>query len=108
MTGTVEHPDIRYVVHPVHRDGTRTGAKPRLRHDPDCSHFEWGDGTILGTPELATEEQMLALRACKTCIETHSESPRDAEHDVKDGRIGKVCSACNQVMPLTGICDNCA
>jgi hypothetical protein len=107
MAGTVEHPDIRYVVYPVHLDGTRTGAKPRLRHDPDCGHFEWRDGTVLGTPELATEEQMQTLRACKTCIETHTESPRDARRGLKDGRIGEVCAACNQVMPLTGICDNC-
>jgi hypothetical protein len=70
MAGTVEHPDIRYVVYPVHLDGTPTGDEPRLRHDPDCRHFEWGDGTVLGTPELATEEQMRTLRACKTCIGT--------------------------------------
>jgi hypothetical protein len=108
MAGTVEHPDIRYVVYPVHLDGTRTGAKTRLRHDPDCGHFEWRDGTVLGTPELATVEQMQTLRACKTCIATRSESPWDARHAVKDGRIGKVRSVCNQVMPLTGICDNCA
>src|SRR5438445_386452 len=56
VTDTIEHPDIRYVVYPVHLDGSRTGEKPRLRHDPDCSHFEWRDGTILGTPEPATEE----------------------------------------------------
>jgi hypothetical protein len=108
MAGTVEHPDIRYVVYPVHRDGTRTGAKPRLRHDPDCGHFEWGDGTILGTPELGTEEQMQTLPACKTCIQTRGESPRDDLYGVKDGRIGGLCPTCNQVMPLTGNCDNCA
>ena len=50
----------------VHLDGTPTGAKPRLRHDPDCSHFEWGDGTVLGTPQLATEEQMQALASFYT------------------------------------------
>jgi hypothetical protein len=58
MAGTVEHPDIRYVVHPVHLDGTPTGAMPRLRHDPDCSHFEWEDGTVLGTPQLAAREDL--------------------------------------------------
>ncbi len=109
MASKVEHPDIRYVVYPVHLDGTPTGAKPRLRHDPDCSHFEWGDGTRLGTPQLATEEQMQTLRACKTCIETRrgqggSSSPRDG----KDGRTGGMCPTCHQSMPLTGICDNCA
>jgi hypothetical protein len=107
MAGTVEHPDIRYVVYPVHRDGTLTGAKPRLRHDPGCSHFDWGDGTLLGTPVLATEEQMRTLEACKTCIESRGESSRDARQSVRDGRIGGLCPSCNQVMPLTGICDNC-
>jgi hypothetical protein len=108
MAGSVEHPDIRYVVYPVHLDGTPTGAKPRLRHDPDCSHFEWGDGAVLGTPQLATEEQMQTLRACKTCIETRHE-PRDgSRHDGKDGKSGGLCPTCNETMPLTGICDNCA
>jgi hypothetical protein len=108
MAGTLEYPDIRYVVYPVHLDGTRTGAKPRLRHDADCSHFEWGDGTILGIPELATDEQMRTLRACKTCIATRGGSLENARHGVKDGRTGEVCLTCNQVMSLTGVCDNCA
>lgn len=107
VAGTMEHSDIRYVVYPVHLDGTPTGAKPRLRHDPDCSHFEWGDGTILGTPQPATEEQMQTLRACKTCIAARAES-RDARPGMKDGRIGEVCPTCNQAMPLTGVCDNCS
>ena len=64
------------MVYPVHRDGTLTGAKPRLRHDPGCSHFEWGDGTLLGTPVLAREEQMRILKACKTCIESRGEPSR--------------------------------
>jgi hypothetical protein len=108
VASTVEHPDIRYVVYPVHLDGSRTGANPRLRHDPDCSHFEWGDGTILGTPELATEEQMRTLRACKTCVAVHAESSKDARSSMKDGRIGEVCPTCNRAMSLTGICDNCS
>jgi hypothetical protein len=70
----VEHPDIRYVVYPVHRDGTPTGALPRMRHDPDCGHFEWENGEILGTPVLATAEQMRTLRACKSCVERRSNS----------------------------------
>ena len=73
MTGAAGYPDIRYVVYPVHRDGMRTGAEPRLRHDPGCGHFDWGDGVPLGTPELATEEQMRSLRACKSCIRRHGE-----------------------------------
>jgi hypothetical protein len=107
MAGTVEHPDIRYVVYPVHLDGTLTGARPRLRHDPDCSHFEWGDGTVLGTPQLATEEQMQTLRACKTCIEARREPRGGSRHD-KDGRIGGLCPSCHQTMSLTGVCDNCS
>jgi len=95
MAGTTEHPDIRYVVYPLHLDGTRTGAKPRLRHDPDCSHFEWRDGTILDTPELATEEQMRTLRACKTCIATRDESRGDARDRMTDGRTGGVCPTCS-------------
>jgi hypothetical protein len=108
MEGTIEHPDIRYVVYPVHLDGSRTGAKPRRRHDPDCSHFEWRDGTILGTPELATAEQMQTLRACKTCIVVRGESAKDDHDGMKEGRTGEVCPTCNQVMPLTRVCDNCA
>jgi hypothetical protein len=108
VAGIIEHPDIRYVVYPVHVDGTLTGAKPRLRLDPDCSHYEWRDGTILGTPELATEEQMQTLRACKTCIAARTESPKGARPGMKDGRIGEVCPTCNQAMPLTGVCDNCS
>ena len=64
MTSAVEHPSIKFVVYPVHMDGTLTGAGPRMRHDPDCGHFKWGDGTVLGTAVLATEEQMRSLRAC--------------------------------------------
>jgi hypothetical protein len=108
MEGTIEHPDIRYVVYPVHLDSSRTGAKPRRRHDHDRSHFEWRDGAILGTPELATAEQMQALRACKTCIVVRGESSKGDHDGMKEGRIGEVCPTCNQVMPLTRVCDNCA
>lgn len=84
-------------------------AKPRLRHDPDCSHFEWADGIVLGTPQPATEEQMTTLRACKTCIETRRGPGGDGSHqEGKDSRTGGLCPTCNQIMPLTGICDNCA
>lgn len=108
MASKVEHPDIRYVVYPVHLDGTPTGAEPRLRHDPDCSHFEWGDGTVLGTPQLATDEQMQTLRACKTCIESRGSGGGGSRRDGKDGRTGGLCPTCYQTMPLTGVCDNCA
>jgi hypothetical protein len=108
MAGAVEYPDIRYEVYPVHLDGTLTGAKPRLRHDPDCSHFEWGDSTVLGTPQLATEEQMQTLRACRTCIATHRRLRGSSRQQEKDGRTGALCPTCNQTMSLTGVCDNCA
>jgi hypothetical protein len=92
----------------VHVNGTRTGDQPKLRHDPGCGHFEWGDGTVLGSPELATEEQMRALRACKACIDTRR-TPRGASrHESKDGRPGLICATCSQMMPLTGVCDRCA
>jgi hypothetical protein len=108
MAGTIDHPDVRYVVYPVHLDGTPTGAEPRLRHDPNCSHFEWGDGTVLGTPQVATEEQMQTLRACKTCIETRH-GPHGGSHpDGRDGKTGALFPTCNQTMSLTGVCDNCA
>jgi hypothetical protein len=103
----VEHPDIRYVVYPVHRGGTLTGAQPRLRHDAGCGHFDWGDGILLGTPVLATEEQMRSLSACKTCIESRGESPVSGGQGVREGRAGGVCPVCSQVMPLTGVCGNC-
>lgn len=70
MTGAVEYPDIKHVVRPVHLDGTLTGAEPRMRHRPGCGHFKWPAGIVLGTPEPATEEQMRALRACKSCIKS--------------------------------------
>jgi hypothetical protein len=89
MASEVEHPDIRYVVYPVHLDGTPTGADPRLRHHPDCSHFEWRDGTVLGSPQQATDEQMQTLRACKTCIETRrGPGGGDTHRADGDGRTG--------------------
>jgi hypothetical protein len=108
MAAVVEHPDVRYVVYPVHVNGVPTGAQPRLRHDPDCSHFEYRDGTVLGTPQLATEEQMQTLRACKTCVETRGGSRGGGRHDTKDSKTGGLCPTCNQTMSLTGVCDNCA
>jgi hypothetical protein len=85
-----------------------TGAEPRLRHDPDCGHFKWEDGTILGTPVLATDEQMQTLKACKSCISRRGESHGAIRQGAKDARSGQLCPTCHQVMPLTGVCDNCA
>ena len=99
-------PDIRYVVPPSRMDGTPTGEAPRMRHDPDCGHFKWPDGTMLGVPKLATEEQMRSLPACKSCIERlgSSETSRSAH----SGRYGEQCSSCGMTLPLTGVCDDCA
>jgi hypothetical protein len=107
MSVEIEHPDIRYVVYPVHVDGSLTGELPRMRHDPDCGHFEWGDGRTLGTPKLATDEQMRTLRACKSCIERRSDSSATGASAVREGKLGQLCPSCHQIMPLTGICDNC-
>lgn len=74
MTAEVEHPDIKFVVYPVHLDGTLIGTQPRRRHYPDCGHFEWRDGRRLGTPVPATDDQMHTLKACKTCIASRGKS----------------------------------
>jgi hypothetical protein len=107
MSSALEHPDIRHIVYPVHVDGTPTGAKPRLRHYPDCSHFEWGDGVRLGTPVLATEEQMQTLRACKSCVDSRGGSSGSMRDKPREARTGALCPTCNQLLPLTGQCDNC-
>ena len=73
----------------------------------NCSHFEWGDSAILGTPKLATEEQMQTLRACKTGIAARAQSSKDAREGMKNGRIGEICPICNPATPLTEICNNC-
>ena len=70
----VEYPQIRYVVPPTRMDGIPTGQAPRMRHDLGCQHFEWPDGTALGEPKLATEEQMHSLRACKSCVKRRERS----------------------------------
>lgn len=101
MPTEIEHPDIRYVVPPTRLDGTPTGESPRMRHDPDCGHFVWDDGEMLGEPVLATPEQMATLPACKTCVQRRSE-PR------RGGRHGDPCPGCGIALPLTGMCDDCA
>jgi hypothetical protein len=96
------HPEVNHVAYPVHVDGTKTGAPPRMRHHPDCGHLTW-DGEMLGTPELASPEQMKALGACETCVgATDRGSTRQPS-----GRLGNLCPTCRQVMPLTAVCDNC-
>lgn len=106
MNGEVEYPDIRYVVYPVHLDGTLTGGPPAMRHDPDCGHFRFGGGKILGSPILATDEQMRMLRACQDCATRRSDSS-GSQATRQDGKLGELCPTCHQTMSLTGVCDNC-
>ena len=108
MPGAVKHPDIRFVVYPAHPGGTLTGAKPRLRHYPGCGHFEWGDGTLLGAPVMAAEEQSRTLSACKTRVKSRGGSSEETRQQVKEGGAGGLCCTCNQMLPLAGRCDNCA
>jgi hypothetical protein len=63
----VERADIKYVVDPVHMDGTSANLPPRKRHLPDCQHFKWSDGKILGDLRPATPEEMERLGPCKDC-----------------------------------------
>jgi hypothetical protein len=64
---------------------------------------------VLGSPQLAADEQMQTLRACKTCIDTRrGPGGGDSRRVGGDGRTGGMCPACYQTMPLTGTCDNCA
>ncbi len=107
MKSEIEHADITHVVNPVHMDGTLTGAAPRLRHYPDCSHFDWADGVRLGTPIPATPEQMRGLRACKTCIDSGGGDGSGAARQEEQSRTGDLCPNCRQMLPLTRHSDNC-
>ena len=106
MTAKVEYPDIRYVVYPVHLDGTLTGGSRTMRHDPDCGHFVFG-GETLGTPVLATEEQMQSLKPCGTCAGRRSGRHSGSAPRHAGAKLGQLCQSCHQVMSLTGVCDNC-
>lgn len=107
MTSEVQHPDIRYVVNPVHLDETPIGTKPRKRHYPDCSHFEWPNGMRLGTPILATDEQMRTLKPCKTCVDSKGSSSTPDRDHASGARTSSLCPDCNEMLPLTGRCFNC-
>ena len=107
MSAEVEHPDICYVVPGMHRNDTLSGQPPKTRHYRHCAggHFTWPDRSEpLGEPDLATEEQMRTLPACTDCITMGEGSPGSS---TREDRLGDVCPSCYQVMPLTGICDNC-
>ena len=103
----VQHPEINLVVPPVTMEGEPTGAQPRMRHLPDCGHFVMPDGTILGTPRLATTEEMRALPPCKDCI-SRTGSSGDGGHRREDlAPVGDLCPGCSVELPLTGTCDGC-
>lgn len=86
-------------------DGTEIGSAPRMRHFVDCGHFIFEDGTVLGTPILASAEQMRDLPVCKTCVQREFGS--EASGGGRALRYGDPCATCFQTLPITGICDNC-
>jgi hypothetical protein len=96
MAGAVDHPDIRFVVDPVHMDGTLTGAKPRMRHRPGCRHFKWPNGKALGTPVLATEAQMRSLRPCKSCVASRGSARGETPPKHERAQRWGPCAGCNQ------------
>lgn len=86
-------------------DGTPTGDKPRMRHDPECSHFVMRNGEMLGDPVLATQQQMEALPACKSCLDRRGDG--GGSRTKRDGAYGEPCPVCQMALPLTGVCDDC-
>ena len=50
MMTKIEHPEIRYVVYSIRRtDGTLNGKPPSMRHDPNCTHYNFRGGKRWGT-----------------------------------------------------------
>jgi hypothetical protein len=105
MANEVDHPDIRCVVPPTRMDGTPSGDKPRTRHDPECSHFVTHNGEMLGDPVLATQQKMVTLPACKTCLERRGDGT--GSRAKRDGAYGEPCASCQMALPLTVVCDDC-
>lgn len=103
----IRHPEIKYVVPPVDMNGVVTGEAPRMRHDLNCGHFTFADGTVLGTPQPATEEQMRNLPPCKDCVHRRSSSHSGSRTRSSAGPTGPLCPTCFIAMPLSGKCDNC-
>lgn len=103
----ISHPEINYVVTPVDMNGAVTGAAPRMRHDLDCGHFKFDDGTVLGTPQLASEEQMRDLPPCKDCVNRTSSPPSESRAGGAAGPTGPVCPKRFVATPLSGVCDTC-
>jgi hypothetical protein len=55
-------------------DGTPNGKPPSMRHDRDCTHYNFRGGKRWGNPVEATEEQMRTLKACTTCVRKRAKS----------------------------------
>ncbi len=75
----IGHPEIRYVVPPVDMNGVATGHAPRKRHDVDCGHFTFDGDTVLGSPQLATEEQMRDVPPCRDCVSRTASAERESQ-----------------------------
>lgn len=103
----ISHPEIKYVVPPVDMNGVVTGEAPRRRHDLDCGHFKFDDGTVLGTPQLATQKQMRDLPPCKDCVSRMSSPDGVSRTRGSTGPTGPLCPTCFVATPLNGKCDTC-
>lgn len=101
----IDHPEIAFVVPRVKLDGSASGLSVTMRHDLDCGHFKYPDGSSLGTPVRATEEQMSTLPACKDCIAKVKDRHRTVSVD--GVRTGGICPTCFVAMPVAGNCEYC-
>ncbi len=103
----IGHPEIRYVVPPVDMNGVATGHAPRKRHDVDCGHFTFDGDTVLGSPQLATEEQMRDVPPCRDCVSRTASAERESQARGSAGPTGPLCPTCFVSTPLNGTCDTC-
>lgn len=103
----ISHPELKYVVPPADMNGAATGQAPRKRHDLDCGHFKFDDGTVPGSPQLATEEQMRNLPPCRDCVSRTSSDERESRARGSAGPTGPLCPTCFVSTPLNGKCDTC-
>ena len=80
----VTNPAKRYQARVVGYDSADDVALLQLEGASGLTPVNFGDSAqvSLGTPVLATEEQMRTLNACKTCIENRGESPRRGREGV--------------------------
>lgn len=108
MPVSIAYPEIDHVLPPVGMDGTPTGAKPRKRHHPDCGHFTFPDGSTLGTPRVATAQELRALPPCKDCIDRTQEAAPAPKPVSWDTPAGRLCPNCFVEMPVIGQCYTCA